>query len=124
MREKTNFYGFTYAQQKAFNLLQVGKIVFLTGDAGTGKSYVLNEFIQCNKAKNILICAPSGIAAINIGGVTIHRAFNAPVTALPKFKGVPKTLKAANTVIIDEISMCRMDLFDYVGECITEDEKT
>lgn len=96
----------------------------MTGDAGTGKSYVLNKFIQCNKAKNILICAPSGIAAINVGGVTIHRAFNAPVTALPKFRGVPKTLKAANIVIIDEISMCRMDLFDYVGECITEAEKT
>lgn len=124
MEEKTNFYGFTNSQQKAFNLLQAGKNVFLTGDAGTGKSYVLNKFIQRNKAKNILICAPSGIAAINIGGVTIHRAFHAPITALPEYRGVPKTLKAAKIVIIDEISMCRMDLFDYVGECITEAERT
>lgn len=111
-------FGFTKNQQKAYDLLQSGRNLFLTGDAGTGKSYVLSKFIEQNKHRNVLICAPSGIAAINVGGVTIHRAFEVPLHPIPQFTTVPEALESAHIVIIDEISMCRMDVFDYVAECI------
>lgn len=53
--------------------------LFLTGPAGTGKSTRLNQYIDGHE--NVLICAPTGIAALNIGGDTMHRIFHIPVPA-------------------------------------------
>ena len=106
-------------QQYALNIMLAGKNVFLTGEAGTGKSFVLQRFIESAKDRNVLVCAPSGVAAINVGGVTIHRAFMAPIK--PYIGGeieIPEVVKNADVVIIDEISMCRIDLFDYVSTII------
>ena len=108
---------FTVKQQHAYNCLIAGKNVFLTGDAGTGKSYVIQKFIEyCySKCKNIIITAPTGIAALNIDGVTLHRAFKAPIGPIVESaKTVSSLLKDADVVVIDEISMCRIDLFDFV----------
>ena len=71
---------FTDGQKKAYAYMQCGYNVFLSGEAGTGKSYVLQQFIneKREEKKNVLVCAPSGIAAIHVSGVTIHRAFQAP----------------------------------------------
>lgn len=111
---------FTPSQQKALRLLKAGKNVFLTGKAGTGKSFLTREFIKMNSDKNILICAPTGIAALNIGGSTIHRAFGAPIgivepKKLCQSKEKMEAIDKAEIILIDEISMCRTDLFGFVA---------
>ena len=61
---------------RACNLMEEGdKSVFITGRAGTGKSTLLRYFCE-NTKKNIVVLAPTGIAAINAGGQTIHSFFN------------------------------------------------
>lgn len=112
---------FDAEQQYAFDVLTSGRNVFLSGDAGTGKSYVTRQFISwcADNHKNVVVTAPTGIAALNINGVTIHRAFKAHIGPIvDKLKEVSIVLKKANVVIIDEISMCRMDLFDFIAKQI------
>lgn len=66
-------------QQQAFDVLMTGKNVFLSGEAGTGKSTVLNKFRKevSKLGKKVVVVAPTGIAAINVSGSTIHRTFKA-----------------------------------------------
>lgn len=104
-------------QKYGFDLMNKGYNIFLTGDAGTGKSYLIKKFIETKEEqrKNVMVVAPTGIAAINIGGVTIHRAFKAPIKPLiEKPEKLAKTLLKADALICDEISMCRVDLFDFM----------
>lgn len=115
----------TEDQKKALALLESGKNVFLSGEAGTGKSFVLNEYIYRNRNKNVIVCAPTGIAAINIGGATLHRVFNIPITVIKpgEFNARPSdSIIKADVVIIDEISMCRFDVFEYVIRTIRKAE--
>ncbi|MCD8027398.1 MAG: viroplasmin family protein, partial [Erysipelotrichaceae bacterium] len=117
---------FTNEQQKAYNMIMSGQNVFLTGEAGTGISYVIQAFVKENEKlkKKIIVCAPTGIAAIQISGVTIHRVFQvSPEPQINTSKAqVPKTVKEADIIIIDEISMCRIDLFDYIISVIKKAE--
>ena len=95
--------------------------VFLTGHAGTGKTYLLKKVIHdLEKAgKNVVVAAPTGVAAINIGGTTLHRLFMLkPDIYVGKKVQIPPVLKETDALIIDEISMCRVDLFDYVGRVL------
>lgn len=113
-------------QKRALTILKSGQNTFLTGAAGTGKTYVLNAFIESiREIKNIVICAPTGVAAINIGGSTIHRVFKIPIGPLGKKKKMKKNpvIDAADVIIIDEISMCRFDLFECVGQIIRAAEE-
>jgi hypothetical protein len=108
-------------QLQAFNILKLGKNVFLTGEGGTGKSYVINKYIKyCEENDiNIVVTAPTGIAALNVNGATLHRTFKIPIEPLvSKPKGIPKTLKDADVLVIEEISMVRLDVFDYVAQII------
>lgn len=108
----------TKDQQFAYDRMKDGYNIFLDGDAGTGKSFVLNKFINDMKLskKNIVVVAPTGIAATNINGVTFHRAF--AYEAIPLVPSsqwrvkLSNTLKYADIIIIDEISMIRRDAFD------------
>lgn len=92
--------------------------VFVTGRAGTGKSTLL-QYFRANTIKNIAVLAPTGVAAVNIKGQTIHSffGFRPDITAerakriRPKDKEIYKNLE---TVVIDEISMVRADLLDCV----------
>lgn len=115
----------TEHQQKAYDAMMSGKNVFLTGEAGTGKSFVISAFLKANKKKNILVTAPTGIAAINIHGSTLHRVFGAPTHPIISnvIKKVPDEVKVADVIIIDEISMCRVDLFDFVARNIRKAEE-
>ena len=105
-------------QQDVMDALMRGDNVFLTGSAGTGKSVVIREFTQRSRSlgKNVLVVAPTGIAALNVNGATIHRTLNVPLH--PLVNDPPKVanelLVNCDTLIIEEISMCRMDLFDYM----------
>ena len=117
----------TPEQLEAFNLMMSGCNVFLSGEAGTGKSFVLNAFINEmeQQHKNVLVCAPTGIAAIQINGATIHRCFQASLEPQVniRIKFAPDVVKEADVIIIDEISMCRVDLFDYVCRVIAKAEE-
>ena len=107
--------------------------VFLTGKAGTGKTTFLRNIVEtCNKRR--VVVAPTGVAAINAGGVTIHSFFQLPPSAyLPSVKGFYseysllqnahnlrknkiKLLQSLDLLIIDEISMVRADLLDAIDD--------
>ncbi|MDO4595950.1 MAG: AAA family ATPase [Coriobacteriaceae bacterium] len=112
----------TAQQVEAFDAMMDGRNVFLTGNAGTGKSFVLNRFIEeLESAKRPYVAlAPTGIAAQNLlNGTTIHRTLQIGFGVLDPTDQSRRTLSrkvlaAAEVVIIDEISMCRVDLFERV----------
>jgi ATP-dependent DNA helicase PIF1 len=107
------------AFQKAIDFINQGKNVFITGRAGTGKSTFLQYLCQ-NIKKNYVLLAPTGVAAVNIGGQTIHSffRFKPGITVDEAEKRGKKTkseiYKKLALLIIDEISMVRADLFDCV----------
>jgi len=119
-----------------FDLIEhTNRSVFLTGKAGTGKTTFLNEFVKKTRKKHIVV-APTGIAAINAGGVTIHSMFGLPLRTflpttdridtslanniadlMPHFKyrkDKLKLLREVEVLIIDEVSMLRADVLDMM----------
>ncbi|MBT4989996.1 MAG: AAA family ATPase [Rickettsiales bacterium] len=106
--------------EDVFNILEnTNQHVFLSGKAGTGKSTFL-EYFRKNTEKNVVVVAPTGVAAINVSGQTIHSFFKfkpwfvEPGT-LPKMRSDQlKIYRAIDILIIDEISMVRADLFDQI----------
>lgn len=107
--------------------------LFLTGKAGTGKSTFL-RYVACNTKKKYVILAPTGIAAINAGGSTLHSFFRLPFhPLLPNdsrynARNIRKTLKYGGDhcrllreielIIIDEISMVRADIIDFIDKVL------
>lgn len=104
--------------------------VFLTGKAGTGKTTFLKN-IKTHSPKRMVIVAPTGVAAINAGGVTIHSFFqlsfgpNIPNQNLDnrplvrKFSNEKiKAIKAIDILVLDEISMVRADILDAIDEVL------
>lgn len=96
--------------------------LFITGHAGTGKSTLLEHFRNTTK-QNIVVLAPTGVAALNVKGQTIHSFFGfRPGTTPDKIKkyyrnrGKKGFYKVIDAIIIDEISMVRADLLDCVDE--------
>lgn len=101
--------------------------VFLTGKAGTGKTTFLHH-IRKTSDKNIIIAAPTGVAAINAGGVTLHSLLQLPFEPfIPNFEGKKKLdyhfklrkskiemLRELDLLIIDEVSMLRADMLDAI----------
>lgn len=105
------------------------KNLFITGKAGTGKSTLLQEFKHLS-VKKIVLVAPTGVAALNIGGQTIHSLFRIKPSEYidPKQLKTPKTTKELlskiETLIIDEISMVRADLIDAIDEILRFSKKS
>ena len=102
-------------QQKAFDLVaNTDASLFVTGKAGTGKTTFIKGIQQLVK-KNFLVLAPTGIAAMNVGGQTIHSFFGLPFeaigpgTKLEVSREKRDVLQYTNTIIIDEASMVRCD---------------
>lgn len=108
-------------QSMALKAMESGQNVFLTGYAGTGKSTVVKRFLKDNR-KNICALAPTGVAALNIGGDTIHRFFSLGLgiqePAKLKNWSHRKARAAGKTDIflIDEVSMVRADLLAAIDE--------
>ena len=76
---------FTEDQRLAYSTMLEGNNVFLTGEGGTGKSYLIKTFIRQKREqerKNVLVCAPTGIAALNLDGVTMHKALRMPTRVI------------------------------------------
>jgi ATP-dependent exoDNAse (exonuclease V) alpha subunit len=109
--------------QKALDLMEnTNRHLLITGKAGTGKTTLLNHFRQTTK-KNVLVAAPTGTAAVNINGDTIHSLFGFnPSITVSKAKEMVhegkfrkrKLLQNIDTLVIDEISMVRADLMDCI----------
>lgn len=98
--------------------------VFVTGRAGTGKSTLLNH-LNWNTKKQIVICAPTGVAALNVGGQTIHSLFRLPIGVIADHEieqndAVRKILNATDTLIIDEVSMVNADLMDAMDRALRQ----
>ncbi len=96
--------------------------IFLTGRAGTGKSTLLNYFRKKTKKKHVVL-APTGVAALNVKGQTIHSffGFHPAITPTRVQKAAESSLplfEAIETVVIDEISMVRADLLDCVDQAL------
>jgi len=92
---------------------------FITGKAGTGKSTLLQHFRNTTK-KNIAVLAPTGVAAVNVKGQTIHSFFGFKPDITPdivkKIKPIDETIyKRLDAIVIDEISMVRADLLDCIN---------
>jgi ATP-dependent DNA helicase PIF1 len=109
--------------ERALSLMESGgPFTFVTGRAGTGKSTLLNHFRETTEL-TAPILAPTGVAALNVNGETIHRFFRfAPgITvkdARRKASGAqePDTYRKADVLVIDEISMVRADLMDCMDQ--------
>jgi len=98
--------------------------VFVTGRAGTGKSTLLNH-LNWHTQKQIVICAPTGVAALNVGGQTIHSLFRLPIGVIAdrdidQNDAVRKLLNAMDTLVIDEVSMVNADLMDAMDRSLRQ----
>lgn len=107
----------TQEQENALQEMLSGKNVFLTGEAGTGKSTIVKEFKR-RVNKNCVFLAPTGIAAVNIGGSTIHSfmcfapgPMNEETIGTITNKHRKVLIRNTEIIVIDEISMVRGDLF-------------
>ncbi|MFA5085568.1 MAG: PIF1 family DEAD/DEAH box helicase [Candidatus Omnitrophota bacterium] len=104
--------------RSAFNSMEkTDDNLFITGKAGTGKSTLLKYF-KIYTGKRIVILAPTGVAAVNVGGQTIHSFFKFPPRILQKDtirkRRDTDIIEKLDTVIIDEVSMVRADLMDGI----------
>ena len=123
--------------QNAWNLIRnTHRSVFLTGKAGTGKSTFL-KYICAHTSKEHVVLAPTGIAAVNVGGQTLHSFFKIPFKPLlpddPDFspRRIRKTLRYSSEkvklirklqlIIIDEISMVRCDVIDFIDKDVAKE---
>lgn len=116
-------------QETAFGILKAGKNVFLTGSAGTGKTYLLNTYIQYLKERGInpAITAPTGIAASHIKGMTIHSFFGIGIQEnvdkyfldrLLQKEFLYNRLSKLKILIVDEISMVSPVLFSSMDRIL------
>lgn len=120
--------------QNALQIIQfTRRSLFLTGKAGTGKSTFLRHIVATTKKKNIIL-APTGIAAINVGGSTLHSFFKLPFHPLLPTdsryspRNIRDTLKyntekinilrEVELIIIDEVSMVRADIIDFIDKVL------
>lgn len=118
----------------AFDYIEhTGMNIFLTGKAGTGKTTFL-KYLKESSSKRVIVLAPTGVAAINAGGVTVHSFFQLPLG--PHVPGMTPTgngrptyanrlkkekisiIRSIDLLVIDEISMVRADLLDAVDEVL------
>ncbi|WP_280201944.1 AAA family ATPase [Nocardia cyriacigeorgica] len=119
----TNSAGITITDEfaDALTRLHRGDNLFLTGKAGTGKSTLIREFLAATD-RTVVVAAPTGIAALNVGGQTIHSLFSFRPETRPEEVQTGRyyparsaeILRKLDTLIIDEASMVRADLFDMV----------
>jgi len=111
-------------QQAFLDAALSGKNIFLTGKAGTGKSFIVKYLIQLlrDQKKKVAAIAPTGVAANNIGGQTIHSMFSINPYGVSDFESCNflktekrRMINAVDTFLIDEISMVRPDVLDAIN---------
>lgn len=112
-------------QQNLFDYIEQSENnIFVTGRAGTGKSTLLSYLVE-NTQKRVAVCAPTGVAALNVGGVTIHSLFGFPFGVLGEHdiarhlnRRTREVLAALDMLVIDEVSMVNADLMDAISKAM------
>lgn len=116
--------------RKAIEVVNKGQSLFITGKAGTGKTMLLRKIHEeCKKrGRQVAVCSPTGVAAKNAGGVTLHHFLKIPISIyIPghKLRGLyslndeeQTVVQRLDALIIDEVSMVRCDLLDMVDEIL------
>ena len=116
-------------QDRALDILKTGANVFLTGEPGAGKTFVINKYVAWLEAAglHVAVTASTGIAATHIGGMTIHswsgvgiKDFLSPqdLDAISGRERIVKRAKAAHVLVIDEISMLDGKVLDMVDQIL------
>jgi hypothetical protein len=116
-------------QERALDILKTGANVFLTGEPGAGKTYVINKYVAWLEASglNVAVTASTGIAATHIGGMTIHswsgvgiKDFLSPqdLDAIAGRERIVKRMKAVQVLVLDEISMLDGKVLDMVDQIL------
>lgn len=119
-RTKTPEVTLTPEQQKVLERAKEGENLFITGGAGTGKTVLTKAIIrELSKTQSVMVLASTGVAASQIGGATIHSGLRLGVSIRDPKGKVRINLKKdpiafADVLVIDEISMCRIDIFDQI----------
>lgn len=112
-------------QEELFRLIEdTREHVFVTGRAGTGKSTLL-QHLAWNTDKQIAVCAPTGVAALNVEGQTIHSLFRLPIgliadSELDQSEPARRIMNAIDTLVIDEVSMVNADLMDAIDRSLRQ----
>ncbi len=110
-------------QNAVFSLIEASRgHLFITGRAGSGKSTLLTHLSR-HTSKQVVICAPTGVAALNVGGQTIHSLFRLPIGVisdhdLEHSAELRKLLNAMDTLVVDEASMVNADLIDAIDRSL------
>ena len=116
-------YTLSHLQEEFLKECSLGKNLFLTGKAGTGKSFIIKEAIRelTSQGKRVVALAPTGVAAHNIQGQTMHSLFSLPIFGVLEFSrcsflsNIKKDLlREVDVLIIDEVSMLRPDILDAI----------
>jgi len=116
---------FSESQQEVIELIRNKKNVFLTGIAGSGKSYLITKLRSIFPDKSIVITSTTGISAFNIGGLTIHsylglgigdRTVKASLSKLTQ--SIKQGIRNLDILVIDEISMLSSELFEKINEIL------
>lgn len=116
--------------ESALQSITSGNHVLISGKAGTGKSTLLRTYLESLGTENVLVTAPTGVAALNVDGFTIHKSFGFRPGMFPddlKSGGewhpssqVTAVLKKIDVLVVDEISMVRADLFDMMDQALRQ----
>ncbi len=124
-------------QSRALDILRTGANIFLTGEPGSGKTYVLNEYIEWLEDRDIAaaVTASTGIAATHIGGMTIHswsgigareQLTRYDIDAIAAKEKTAKRIKRAKVLVIDEVSMLDgrvLDMIEVVCRAVRQREE-
>jgi ATP-dependent DNA helicase PIF1 len=127
-QDESNTVKLSSEQEALFDVMERTKQhLFITGRAGAGKSVLLRHFRE-NTTKRVVVAAPTGIAALNVKGQTIHSLFRIAPQLHRKGNLAPNSrvcslLKRIDTLVIDEISMVRADVVDAIDERLREAHK-
>lgn len=122
-------FGFNKKQQKAFEAIMSGFNVCITGPGGVGKSYIVQQIRNEINDETIFV-APTGIAAVNISGATIHRTFGLSTSVHLKTPAVKEQVRQVlaspklKRLVIDEISMVRADIFEAIDNILRKCRET